>query len=222
MTGRTPYRASNSLCGLKMRGCSVLSPIDVRFYAGTCVDCNDQRAYDRCSRCCATPSKWMKGAPFPEPSGELVGGSVGDKLYVFCGLGPGRIPQGLVYEYDPTANKWTKKSRWHYRPTMSPSLSWMGSSRRSAALFRPSQEHPPGCRSIMRGSMTPWQTAGRRCFDVVQTRVGGCRYGQREVLCNRRRSTTSRFRCAIRRHHRHACRDRVRYSMSVYLFERTL
>lgn len=55
------------------------------------------------------PSKWVKGAPFPEPSEELVGGSVGGKFYVFGGLGPGWIPQGLVYEYDPATDKWTKK-----------------------------------------------------------------------------------------------------------------
>ena len=55
------------------------------------------------------PSKWIKGAPFPEPSEELVGGSVGGKFYVFGGLGPGWIPQGLVYEYDPPTDKWTKK-----------------------------------------------------------------------------------------------------------------
>lgn len=55
------------------------------------------------------PGKWVKGAPFPEPSEELVGGSVGGKFYVFGGLGPGWIPQGLVYEYDPATNKWAKK-----------------------------------------------------------------------------------------------------------------
>ena len=56
-----------------------------------------------------TPSKWIKGTPFPEPSEELVGGSVSGKFYVFGGLGPGWIPQGLVYEYDPATDKWTKK-----------------------------------------------------------------------------------------------------------------
>jgi len=52
---------------------------------------------------------WIKRAPFPEPSEELVGMSAGGKFYVFGGLGPGWIPQGLVYEYDPTADRWTKK-----------------------------------------------------------------------------------------------------------------
>jgi N-acetylneuraminic acid mutarotase len=56
-----------------------------------------------------TSGKWSKGAPFPEPSEELVGVSVGDKFHVFGGLGPGWTPQGFVYEYDPMADKWTKK-----------------------------------------------------------------------------------------------------------------
>lgn len=51
--------------------------------------------------------KWIKGAPFPEPSEELVGMSAGGKFFVFGGLGPGWIPQGLVYEYDPATDKWT-------------------------------------------------------------------------------------------------------------------
>ena len=56
-----------------------------------------------------TAGKWSKGAPFPEPSEELVGASAGGKFYVFGGLGPGWIPQGLVYEYDPAKDSWTKK-----------------------------------------------------------------------------------------------------------------
>lgn len=56
-----------------------------------------------------TPGKWMKRAPFPEASEELIGASADGKFYVFGGLGPGWIPQGLVYEYDPATDKWTKK-----------------------------------------------------------------------------------------------------------------
>ena len=56
-----------------------------------------------------TLGQWSKGAPFPEPSEELVGASVGGKFYVFGGLGPGWTPQGLVYEYDPDSGRWTKK-----------------------------------------------------------------------------------------------------------------
>lgn len=56
-----------------------------------------------------SPGKWTKAAPFPEPSEELVGMATGGKFYVFGGLRPGWIPQGLVYEYDPAMDKWTKK-----------------------------------------------------------------------------------------------------------------
>jgi N-acetylneuraminic acid mutarotase len=53
--------------------------------------------------------KWIKLAPFPDPSEELLGASAGGKLYVFCGLAPGWKPKALVYEYDPAGDKWTKK-----------------------------------------------------------------------------------------------------------------
>ena len=61
----------------------------------------------------ATPAhaqgKWVKLAPFPEPAEELLGAAAGGKMYVFCGLGPGWKPLGMVYEYDPSTDKWTKK-----------------------------------------------------------------------------------------------------------------
>jgi hypothetical protein len=50
-----------------------------------------------------------QGRAVSEPSEELVGGSIGGKFYLFGGLGPGWIPQGLEYEYDPATNKWVKK-----------------------------------------------------------------------------------------------------------------
>jgi N-acetylneuraminic acid mutarotase len=53
--------------------------------------------------------KWVKLAPFPEPAEEVVGVAAGGKLYVFCGLAPGWKPIGMVYEYDPATDKWTKK-----------------------------------------------------------------------------------------------------------------
>jgi N-acetylneuraminic acid mutarotase len=52
--------------------------------------------------------KWVKLAPFPDPAEELYGVAAGGKMYVFGGLAPGWQPRGLVYEYDPTANKWNK------------------------------------------------------------------------------------------------------------------
>jgi N-acetylneuraminic acid mutarotase len=55
--------------------------------------------------------KWEKpAAPFPEASEELYGVSANGKFYVFGGLGPQWTPKGLMYEFDPGANKWTKKS----------------------------------------------------------------------------------------------------------------
>jgi len=53
--------------------------------------------------------KWIKLAPFPEPSEELLGAAANGKMYVFCGLAPGWKPKALVYEYDPAGDKWTKK-----------------------------------------------------------------------------------------------------------------
>src|SRR4029453_5859015 len=52
---------------------------------------------------------WTMGAPFPEPSEEVLGPAANGKLYVFAGLAPGWKPKALVYEYDPAANQWTKK-----------------------------------------------------------------------------------------------------------------
>ncbi len=39
----------------------------------------------------------------------MLGATAGGKLYVLCGLGPGFKPLGLVYEFDPATNAWTKK-----------------------------------------------------------------------------------------------------------------
>src|SRR5256885_11042583 len=63
--------------------------------------------------CCSSAfaqGKWVKLAPFPEPAEELLGASANGKLYVFCGLAPGWKPIGMVYEYDPGADRWTKKN----------------------------------------------------------------------------------------------------------------
>jgi N-acetylneuraminic acid mutarotase len=53
--------------------------------------------------------KWVTLAPFPDPAEELFGVAAGGKMYVMGGLAPGWKPRGLVFEYDPAANKWTKK-----------------------------------------------------------------------------------------------------------------
>src|SRR6185436_17276569 len=52
---------------------------------------------------------WKNVAPFPEPREELLGSTAGGKLYVFAGLIPLWKPAGVVYEYDPAGDKWTKK-----------------------------------------------------------------------------------------------------------------
>ena len=52
---------------------------------------------------------WIQGAPFPEPSEEVLGATAGGKLYVFAGLAPGWKPKALAFEYDPASNQWTKK-----------------------------------------------------------------------------------------------------------------
>jgi N-acetylneuraminic acid mutarotase len=50
--------------------------------------------------------RWIRLAPFPEPSEELYGVAVNGKMYVLGGLG---ARTGMVYEYDPAADMWTKK-----------------------------------------------------------------------------------------------------------------
>jgi N-acetylneuraminic acid mutarotase len=57
----------------------------------------------------AHAQKWSTAAPFPEPAEEVYGIAAGGKFYVFGGLAPGWTPKGLVYEYDPDNNTWTKK-----------------------------------------------------------------------------------------------------------------
>ena len=55
------------------------------------------------------PGKWMDVAPFPDPREEVMGEAANGKMYVFAGLIPLWHPAGLVYEYDPATNQWTKK-----------------------------------------------------------------------------------------------------------------
>ena len=52
---------------------------------------------------------WIQGAPFPDPSEEVLGATAAGKLYVFAGLAPGWKPKAMVVEYDPASNAWTKK-----------------------------------------------------------------------------------------------------------------
>ena len=55
-----------------------------------------------------TQSAWKKAAPFPDPDEELYGITVNGKMYVMGGFGGGK-PRGIVDEYDPATDKWTKK-----------------------------------------------------------------------------------------------------------------
>src|SRR3954469_4059283 len=59
----------------------------------------------------APGQRWVKAAPFPEPEEELYAVTVNGKMYVIGGFGymPFGNPPGLVYEYDPGPDKWTKK-----------------------------------------------------------------------------------------------------------------
>src|SRR6266853_2025404 len=54
-------------------------------------------------------AKWVRLAPLPEPAEEILGAAAGGKMYVFAGLAPVWKPMGMVYEYDPASNQWTKK-----------------------------------------------------------------------------------------------------------------
>src|SRR4029078_6755427 len=55
--------------------------------------------------------RWGKASPFPEPEEEVYAGTGNGKMYVIGGFGymPFGNPPGLVYEYDPGPDKWTKK-----------------------------------------------------------------------------------------------------------------
>ncbi len=57
----------------------------------------------------AYAQKWSRSAAIPEPAEELYGIAAGGKFYVFGGLAPGWTPMGMVYEYDPDSDTWTKK-----------------------------------------------------------------------------------------------------------------
>src|SRR6267378_1419262 len=45
--------------------------------------------------------KWIRLAPLPQATGELLGVAINGKVYAAQGLLTGFKPAGLVYEYDP-------------------------------------------------------------------------------------------------------------------------
>jgi N-acetylneuraminic acid mutarotase len=52
---------------------------------------------------------WATAAPIPQGAEEVYGIASGGKMYVFGGLAPGWKSMGMVMEYDPAANSWTRK-----------------------------------------------------------------------------------------------------------------
>jgi N-acetylneuraminic acid mutarotase len=54
-------------------------------------------------------ARWSKAAIFPEPEEELYGVSANGKMYVMGGYGENGDPIGMLWEYDPATDKWTKK-----------------------------------------------------------------------------------------------------------------
>ena len=59
----------------------------------------------------APQGKWIRLAPFPQATGELLGVALNGKLYAAQGLLPGFKPAGLVYEYDPASDAWALEAR---------------------------------------------------------------------------------------------------------------
>ena len=62
-----------------------------------------------CGAAAQAQGKWSKAAPFPEPEEELYGVAANGKMYVLGGYGRGGDPVGMLWEYDPGTDKWTKK-----------------------------------------------------------------------------------------------------------------
>ena len=59
----------------------------------------------------APDGRWMRLAPYPQPSQEIGGAVTNGKLYILGGIG-GNTPNGLAgwfNEYDPATDAWTKK-----------------------------------------------------------------------------------------------------------------
>lgn len=52
---------------------------------------------------------WATAAPIPQGAEEVYGIASGGKLYVFGGLAPGWKAIGMVMEYDPATNAWTRR-----------------------------------------------------------------------------------------------------------------
>lgn len=87
--------------------------------------------------------KWVTLAPFPEALEEVGGAAVGGKLYIFGGLLPGWKPAGVVYQYDPAANAWTKRKPMA-RPLHHPAISALNGKVYLCGGFVLPESGPPG------------------------------------------------------------------------------
>lgn len=54
-------------------------------------------------------SGWKTAAPVPRGAEEVVGIPARGKFYVFGGLALDWKPMGMVMEYDPGTDQWTRK-----------------------------------------------------------------------------------------------------------------
>ena len=57
----------------------------------------------------AFADEWKSAAPIPRGAEEVYGIAAGARLYVFGGLGLDWKAMGMVMEYDPTTDRWTRK-----------------------------------------------------------------------------------------------------------------
>ena len=63
----------------------------------------------------APAEEWKSAAPIPQGAEEVYGIAGGGKLYVFGGLGLEWKAIGMVMEYDPAIDRWTRKRDMPHR-----------------------------------------------------------------------------------------------------------
>ena len=63
----------------------------------------------------ASAEEWKSAAPIPQGAEEVYGIAAGGKLYVFGGLGLEWKAMGMVMEYDPASDRWTRKRDMSHR-----------------------------------------------------------------------------------------------------------
>jgi len=100
----------------------------------------------------APQGKWIRLAPLPQGTGELLAVAVNGKLYASQGLLPGFKPAGLVYEYDPASDAWAQKKPMPIRSTTPPSPRRTGRCTSSEDSIFLRRGLPAGIRSMTSGS----------------------------------------------------------------------